>query len=492
MELCELTIHEAANLLAARSISAVELMRSVLDQIDRLDESVGAYISVRTPEELLAEADRADKQFAHGSQTGPLTGIPLAIKDNLCTKGLRTSCASQMLANFTPPYDAAAVSALTMAGGIIVGKTNMDEFAMGSSTENSAMHITRNPHNLERVPGGTSGGSAAAVAANMCIAALGTDTGGSIRQPASFCGVVGMKPTYGLVSRYGLIAYGSSLDHVGALTKDVQDARFLTQVISYHDPRDSTCLDVDRTGILDARAERSRLKIGVPREYFGEGLDADVRDCVTKTLDLLSAHGHETVEVTLPLTEYAIPTYYIIACSEASSNLARYDGCQYGHRCRESSDFIQMVCRTRAEGFGAEVKRRIMLGTYALSSGYYDAFYLKATKVRSLLAQDFHRAFQDCDLLLHPVAPSPAYRIGEKIEDPLAMYLGDIYTIPANLIGLPAISIPVAYSRDGLPIGVQFTGPVLSDGLVLDAAQMTEKLLLNRTARKAGDEGDDR
>ena len=479
MELAAQTATQLRGSLDKGETSCVEVMRAVLREIERREPSVQAYITIRPETELLQEAEAVDLRRRRGEKIGALAGLPVAVKDNICTNGLLTTCASRMLEQFVPPYDATVIRRIRQADGIIIGKTNMDEFAMGSSTENSAIKVTHNPHDLERVPGGTSGGSAAAVAANETILAIGSDTGGSVRQPASFCGVVGFKPTYGRVSRYGLIAYGSSLDQIGPVTKDVADAALLFSVIAGHDPLDSTSIP-EPVPDCALRSSSGRLRIGVPQEYFGPGLDAKVRSCVESVLRTLEEHGHETVPVSLPHTEYAVPAYYIIACAEASANLARYDGVRYGFRAERCENVMDMYSRTRAEGFGPEVIRRIILGTYVLSSGYYDAYYLRAQKVRTLIRRDFTAAFVKCDVIAHPVAPTPAYKIGEKVDDPLAMYLGDIYSVTANLAGLPAISIPCGKTSGGLPVGLQFTAGAMQEKLLLSAAFALEKSVLKQ------------
>ncbi len=470
-----MTAGEIRDAIAGRRLSAREAVEGCLRQIERLDGQVGAFLSVGT-DRALDLADRIDGRLARGEQVGVLAGVPVAVKDNMCTRFGKTTCASKILADFGSPYDATVVAKLEAAGAIIVGKTNLDEFAMGSSTENSGMFVTRNPWDPACVPGGSSGGSAAAVAARMVPAALGSDTGGSIRLPASFCGVVGLKPTYGRVSRYGLVAYGSSLDQIGPMTRAVRDAALLLDVISGHDGRDSTSIDAPATQSA-ARLDEpiGTLRIGVAREYLGEGLTDEVRAAVEAAIDVYRGLGAEVVEVSLPHSEYAIAAYYLIAMAEASSNLSRYDGVHYGYRTPEPDDFIDLYSKSRAEGFGAEVKRRIMLGTYALSSGYYDAYYLKALKVRTLIKDDFVEAFKKCDVLACPVSPTPAFRIGEKIEDPLTMYLGDVYTISLNLAGLPGVSIPAGQSEAGLPIGLQLMGPHLQEERLLQIAHAFEK-----------------
>ena len=456
-KLAEMTACDLKVLLDRREISCVEVMQSVLGEIRAKETDIHAFITLRDEADLLRDAAAVDTRRRRGENIGPLVGLPVAVKDSIITKGLRTTAGSRMLEHFIPPYDATVIRKIREADGIILGKTNCDEFCMGSTTENSAYGPTRNPHDLTRVPGGTSGGSAAAVAAHMTILALGSDTGGSVRQPASFCGVVGLKPTYGRVSRFGLIAYGSSLDQIGPITKSVEDAALLLSVISGHDPLDSTSLNLPPT------SPDRKLRIGIPQEYFGPGLDPEVRTAIESALARMERDGHTLVEVRLPHTEYAIPTYYLIACAEASANLARFDGVRYGHRTPEPPGLQEMYARTRSEGFGEEVKRRIVLGTYVLSAGYYDAYYLRAQKTRTLIRHDFEEAFKVCDIIANPVAPTTAYKLGEKTDDPLAMYLGDIYSVMANLTGLPAISRPVDLSRSNLPTGIQFTARSLDD-----------------------------
>ncbi|MFQ6048012.1 MAG: Asp-tRNA(Asn)/Glu-tRNA(Gln) amidotransferase subunit GatA, partial [Phycisphaerae bacterium] len=446
--------------------SAVEAVQRCLGRIERLDGVVRAFISV-DGERALGRAEQIDRRLARGEPVGALAGVPVAVKDNICTRFGYTTCASKILANFASPYDATVVERLEAAGAIIVGKTNLDEFAMGSSTENSGMFVTRNPWRSEYVPGGSSGGSAAAVAARMVPAAIGSDTGGSIRQPAAFCGVTGLKPTYGRVSRYGLVAYGSSLDQIGPITQDVADAALLLGVIAGHDRRDSTCIDAPVPDYLGRLSEPlGPVRIGVAREYFGEGLDGEVRQAIEQALEVYRQGGAEIVEVSLPHSEYAIAAYYLIAMAEASSNLARYDGVHYGYRTARPEDFIDLYCTSRAEGFGPEVKRRIMLGTYALSSGYYEAYYLKALKVRTLIRRDFDRAFERFDVLLSPTSPTVAFKIGERADDPLAMKMADICTIPVNLAGIPALSVPCGFS-EGLPVGLQIMGKPFDEETIL-------------------------
>jgi aspartyl-tRNA(Asn)/glutamyl-tRNA(Gln) amidotransferase subunit A len=471
-DLFRLTIAAARDLLARREISAQELTRACLDRIAEVDRRLNAFITL-CPSEAFAQAAAADERLARGDAPA-LCGIPLAIKDIYLTRGVRTTCASKILGNFVPPYDATVIARLREAGAIFLGKANMDEFAMGSSSENSAFGPTRNPYDLTRVAGGSSGGSAAAVAADECIAALGTDTGGSIREPASFCGVFGIKPTWSRVSRYGVIAFASSLDQVGPFTKTARDAAILLNTLAGVDPHDSTCAarpvpDYERALTGDLRG----LMIGVPREYFVAGMAREVEDSIRAALKQYEALGATTVEVTLPHTDYAIATYYILATAEASANLARYDGIRYGLRVPGDNN-IELYNRTRAQGFGAEVKRRIMLGTFALSSGYYDAYYLKAQKVRTLIRRDFERAFERCDLIATPVAPTTAFKLGEKMADPLQMYLSDIFTISVNLAGLPGLSIPCGYDSAGMPIGLQLIGPPFDEETMLRAADAYE------------------
>ena len=473
MDLFRLKAHELQQKLSRREVSAVEITQSVLARADKVDSTIQSFIT-RTPEAALAQAKRVDEKLARGENVSPLAGIPGALKDNMCTKGIKTTCASKILANFVPPYDATITEKLAAADAVIVGKANMDEFAMGSSTENSGFFVTRNPWDAERVPGGSSGGSGAAVAAGEAIWSLGSDTGGSIRLPAAYCGVVGLKPTYGRVSRYGLVAYASSLDQIGPFARDVRDCALVLGAISGHDRRDSTSINApvpDYTAKLEAGVKG--LKIGLPREYFVAGMQPEVEAAIRRSIDELVKMGAELVEVSMPNTQYALATYYLIATAEASSNLGRYDGVGFGHR-GEGSDIVSMYKRSRAEGFGPEVQRRIMLGTYALSSGYYDAYYLKALKVRTLIKQDFDRAFGQVDVLIAPIAPTTAFKIGEKVEDPLAMYLVDVCTIPSNLAGVPALSLPCGFV-EGLPVGMQIIGPHLSEATLLQVAYTFEQ-----------------
>jgi aspartyl-tRNA(Asn)/glutamyl-tRNA(Gln) amidotransferase subunit A len=457
VELYRLTIHEAGKLLKKGEISSVELTSAVFDRIEAVEDKVSAYLTL-VKDRAMAQAEVADDLIRRG-EGSPLTGIPLAIKDILCTEGIRTTCGSKILENFTPPYSSTVVKKLSEAHGVILGKTNLDEFGMGSSNEHSAFMLTHNPWDLTRIPGGSSGGSAAATAADECIGALGTDTGGSIRQPASHCGVVGLKPTYGRVSRFGLVAFASSLDQVGPITKDVTDCAILMNEICGYDPADSTSVPrsvPDHTKSL--QSELDGLVAGVPKEYHVEGLDADVSQAVGDAIKVLEGLGLTCKEVSLPHTQHAVATYYIIAPAEASSNLARYDGVRYGLREAASGDLIGMYRNTRSKGFGSEVQRRIIIGTYALSAGYYEAYYGKASQVRTLIMEDFKQAFKTCDVLLSPVAPTPAFKLGEKLDNPLSMYLSDIFTLPPSLAGIPGISVPCGFSREGLPIGLQILG----------------------------------
>ncbi|MEM1253105.1 MAG: Asp-tRNA(Asn)/Glu-tRNA(Gln) amidotransferase subunit GatA [Cyanobacteria bacterium P01_H01_bin.21] len=460
--------------LTQKEHSAVEITQTYLDQLQALEPKLHSFLTV-TAEKALAQAQQVDAAIAAGETLGPLTGIPIALKDNLCTKGIRTTCASKILDGFVPPYESTVTQRLATAGAIFLGKTNMDEFAMGSSTENSAYQLTANPWDTARVPGGSSGGSAAAVAADQAPISLGSDTGGSIRQPAAYCGVVGMKPTYGLVSRFGLVAFASSLDQIGPFSRTVEDAAILLQTIAGYDAKDSTSLKVkipDYTQHL--KTDLNGKRIGLVTETFGEGLDGDVAKAMDAAIEQLKELGAEIVEISCPNFRYGLPTYYIIAPSEASSNLARYDGVRYGMRS-DTDNLLSMYKQTRAEGFGAEVKRRIMIGTYALSAGYYDAYYLQAQKVRTLIKQDFEAAFKDVDVLMTPTVPSTAFKAGEKVDDPLSMYLSDLMTITVNLAGLPGISIPCGFDQAGLPIGMQLIGNALREDLLFEVASAYEK-----------------
>ena len=476
MQLHSLTIHELQDLLAKGEVTSLDITRSVLKRIEAVEEKINAFITL-DKDGALAQAEEADKMRARG-EGGDLCGIPLAIKDLLCTKGLKTTAGSKILEGFIPPYDATVITKLKEAGAVIVGKLSMDEFAMGSSNENCAYGVPKNPWDLNHICGGSSGGSAAAVAADECIASLGSDTGGSIRQPASHCGVVGIKPTYGRVSRYGLLAYASSLDQIGPLTKDVRDAAIMMNAISGYDPKDSTSMDQPVPDYTAALAtDLNGLKIGIPKEFFGEGLDPEVAAAVNNGIAKLKEAGAETVEISLPHTEYGVAAYYIIAPAEASSNLARYDGVKYGYRDHDQETLMEMYRHTRSQGFGEEVKRRIIIGTYALSSGYYDAYYKKASQVRTLITEDFNKAFEQCDVLVSPVTPSPAWKIGEKVDDPLSMYLSDILTISTNLAGLPGISVPCGISASGLPIGMQIQASHFAEEKLFNVAYALETRL---------------
>lgn len=475
MSLCTLTISEARAKLSAGELSAVELTRAVLDRIQATDGRLHAYLHV-CADAALNQAAAADRMLAAGAPPPPLCGIPIALKDVILTRGIRSTAGSKILEDFIPPYDATVTRWLREAGAVIVGKANCDEFAMGSSNENSAYAACRNPWNTDRVPGGSSGGSAAAVAADQACASLGTDTGGSIRLPAAFCGVVGLKPSYGRVSRFGVVAYASSLDQVGPLTKDVRDCALLLQAIAGHDPRDTTSVDApvpDYTAEVDAGVRG--LRIGIPREYFVDGMQPEVEAAVRRAVGGLEDMGTEVVPVSLPHTEYAVAAYYVVAMAEASSNLARYDGVRYGYRAADVAYLADMYRATRARGFGNEVKRRIMLGTYVLSAGYYDAYYLQAQKVRTLVRRDFLHAFETCDLIATPVAPTTAFLVGEKMDDPLTMYLSDIFTIAVNLAGLPGVSVPCGFDDRGMPIGLQLIGRAFDEATLLRAAYAHEQ-----------------
>lgn len=480
MDILAYSAVELAQAIKAGETTAVEAMKAVLDRIDASEESIHAYVTIDR-EAALAKAEAVQKQIEAGELTGPLAGVPVAIKDNMCTEGVLTTCSSRILGNFIPTFTAEAVKNLEKAGAVMIGKTNMDEFAMGSTTETSAYGVTRNPWNTEHVPGGSSGGSAAAVAAEECFFALGSDTGGSIRQPASFCGVVGLKPTYGTVSRYGLIAYGSSLDQIGPLTKNVTDCATVMEAIASHDTKDSTSIDRAAIGkdtdFTSALIEDVKgMKIGIPRDYFGDGLDSEVKGAVLAAAKALEAKGAIVEEFDLSLVEYAIPTYYTIAAAEASSNLERFDGIKYGYRTSEYEGLHNMYKKTRSEGFGPEVKRRIMLGSFVLSSGYYDAYYLKALRVKAMIRKAFDDAFSKYDLILGPVAPTTAPKLGDSLSDPLKMYLGDIYTISVNLAGLPGISVPCGVDSQGLPIGMQLLADSFEEKKLIQAAYTYEKI----------------
>jgi aspartyl-tRNA(Asn)/glutamyl-tRNA(Gln) amidotransferase subunit A len=478
MALNKKTAHELATQLQAGETTSREITQETLSHIEAVDAEINAFISVDR-EGALLQADDIDRRRQEGEKLGPLAGIPIALKDVLCVKNGRTTCGSHILENYIAPYDATAVARLREAGLVFVGKTNMDEFAMGSSNENSYFGPVRNPRDTTRVPGGSSGGSAAAVAADETVLALGSDTGGSVRQPAGYCGVVGLKPTYGRISRYGLVAYASSLDQIGPMSKDVTDAALLLQTIAGYDARDSTSIDApvpDYTAALNG--DLQGLKVGLAKEHFPAELNTEIAAAIRSAASALENAGAELVDISLPVAghaEYCIGTYYLIAMAEASANLSRYDGVKFGHRSSDAKDLLEMYLQSRSEGFGTEVKRRIMLGTYALSTGYYDAYYLKAQKVRTLIRQDFEKAFAQCDVLLSPVAPTTAFKLGEQLEDPLQMYLNDIYTASVNLAGIPGISVPFTTAADGLPIGAQLLSPLLGEEVLLRAAYALEQ-----------------
>lgn len=493
VELYQYTIHELSRMIKLKEIGVYELTKYFLNRIKEKDSKIGAYITI-TEEEALKRAEEVQKGIDRGEFNSLLAGIPMALKDNICTMGIPTTCASRMLSNFVPPYNATVVEKLYQNGAVLLGKLNMDEFAMGSSTESSYFKITKNPVDPERVPGGSSGGSAAAVAAGEAVYALGSDTGGSIRQPASYCGVVGLKPTYGAVSRFGLVAYASSFDQIGPITKDVLDCAIVFNAIAGKDEFDATSSDFKhpdyaeelnnlynrycceneciKSGILKG------IKIGIPREFIDDGVDEDVRKAILKAAKIFESLGAECEEFSLPIMEYVIPTYYIIAFAEASSNLARYDGIKFGYRAEKFEDLMDFYKTTRSEGFGIEVKRRILLGTYVLSSGYYDAYYKKALKARTLISRDFNKAFEKYNVIMGPVTPDTAFKIGEKTDDPIKMYMGDIFTVPVNIVGLPAISIPCGKDRNNLPIGLQLIGKHFDEKTILKAAFLFEKVVL--------------
>jgi aspartyl-tRNA(Asn)/glutamyl-tRNA(Gln) amidotransferase subunit A len=474
MELNQLTIHELQEKIKSGETSAVQIAEAVFSRIDAVEERVHSFIRLMKEEAMIA-AEKADDDIKKGNIKA-LTGIPVALKDIVCTKGITTTCGSHILYNFVPPYDATVVEKLRDAGAVFVGKANMDEFAMGSSTETSYFGVTRNPWDLTRIPGGSSGGSAAAVAADECIASIGSDTGGSIRQPAALCGVVGMKPTYGRVSRFGLIAFASSLDQIGPFTKDVEDCAIMMNALAGFDPKESTSVPME---VPDYRQYLGRdirgWRVGIPKEYFIEGIDPEVNAAMKNAIAVIEKIGGKCVDISLPHTEYCLAVYYIIAPAEASSNLARYDGVRYGFRSGDGSDLLDMYKNTRSQGFGAEVKRRIMIGTYALSAGYYDAYYKKASQVRALIKRDFEEAWEKCDVILTPTTPTPAFKIGEKTDNPLQMYLSDIFTISTNLAGIPGISVPCGFTSDGLPVGIQFLAGHFEEGKLIQIASAYER-----------------
>lgn len=475
MELYEYTAAELSKLLRDKKCSAVEIAKSTFTRIDAVEDKVGAYLTI-TKEKALGRAAEIDDMLKHGKTLSPIAGIPVGIKDNICTKGVKTTCASKILEDFEPPYSATVIKKLDDAGAVFTGKMNLDEFAMGSSCENSHFKKTHNPRGLERVPGGSSGGSAAAVAAGEAAIALGSDTGGSIRQPSSFCGVVGLKPTYGAVSRFGLVAFASSLDQIGPFGRCVKDAAMLFDAIKGHDNYDATSVDKQFYSIADKLSGNVKgLKIGIPAEYFGKGVDAAVKEKVMNAAHELEKLGAQLVNISLPSTDYALSAYYIIACAEASSNLARFDGVKYGYRAEKFDNLIDMYERSRSEGFGTEVKRRIMLGTFVLSSGYYDAYYKRAKLTQNRIADEFNNAFQNCDVILTPTSPVTAFKLGDRTDDPLKMYAADICTVPVNIAGLPAVSIPCGNDANGLPVGCQLIGPKFAEQAILNTAYSYEQ-----------------
>ena len=476
MGLMDYTAVALGKKIKAGEVTVMEAAEAAMAAIEAKEDSYHCYVTIRDKEEVLKRAQELQKQIDDGTLTGPLAGVPVAIKDNMCTEGMLTSCSSKILSNFVPPYTAEAVLNLEKAGALIIGKTNMDEFAMGSTTETSWYGPTKNPWNPENVPGGSSGGSAAAVAAGECSYALGSDTGGSIRQPSSYCGVVGMKPTYGTVSRYGLVAYGSSLDQIGPMAKDVTDCAVILEAIASYDPKDSTSVKRESYDFVSALKDDVKgMKIGIPSDYLGEGLDSEVKEAILAAAEVLKEQGAIVEQFDLSLVEYAIPAYYVIASAEASSNLARFEGVKYGYRTPEYTDLHNMFKKTRSDGFGPEVKRRIMLGSFVLSSGYYDAYYLKALRTKALIKQAFDRAFEKYDVILGPAAPTTAPKLGESLSDPIKMYLGDIYTISVNLAGLPGICVPCGTDKSGLPIGLQLIGDCFKENNILRAAYTYEK-----------------
>lgn len=470
MKLYEKTAHELAKMLRAKETTVPEIIESVFENIENNEDNINAYISLQK-EEALKKANEIQNQFDSSKEMPILAGIPIAIKDNICTKGVKTTCASKMLENFEPPYNATVIEKLEAQNAIIIGKTNLDEFAMGGSTENSAFKLTKNPHDLERVPGGSSGGSAASVASNEAVMSLGSDTGGSIRQPSSFCGVVGLKPTYGTVSRFGLVAFASSLDQIGPITKDVEDAAILFNAIAGHDEKDTTSVNMEYPDYTKALQKGvDGLKIGLPKELFGEGVNSEVKEVILNKTEELKQQGAIVEEISMPSIDRALSIYYIISSAEASSNLSRFDGVKYGYRSKDSNGTNEMYENTRSEGFGSEVKRRIMLGTYVLSSGYYDAYYNKALKARTLIINEFNKAFEKYDVIIGPTSPTTAFKIGEKVDNPLEMYLSDICTVPVNIAGLPAISVPVGVDSKNLPIGMQIIGKAFDEPTILKVA----------------------
>lgn len=468
-----MNLTELRKKLDSKEISSVELTKEYLKKSEKFNPELGAYITI-CPDEALKSAEAADKKIAEG-ESSPLLGIPLAIKDNICTKGIRTTCASKMLEDYIPPYNASVMEKLSAAGAVVLGKTSMDEFAMGGSSQNCAFQKPKNPHDLSRVPGGSSGGSAAAVAAGLCSAALGSDTGGSIRQPASFCGVTGMKPTYGTVSRYGLVAFGSSLDQIGPIANSARDCALILNTISGHDVHDQTSKNVKIDFSSKLGSDIKGIKIGIPKEFFADGIENDVKEAVLKAADFYKEKGAELLEVSMPSLKYAVSAYYLLACAEASSNLSRYDGVKYGYRTSNPESYDELVRKSRSEGFGDEVKRRILLGTYALSSGYYDAYYKKAMAVRQQFRKEHEEIFSKCDCMLTPTAPTVAYHTNENIDDPVKMYLADICTVTANIAGIPAISTTCGYNRDGMPIGFSLSAKQFDDARIIQLADVFEQ-----------------
>lgn len=486
MDLNKMTIKKAAELLNSGEVSSRELTIGCLDRIKKVDCDVKAFLTV-DEENALEMADKADKLRRSGGEISPINGIPMALKDNMCVKDMKCTCGSKILENFIPPYDSTVAEKIKSAGGVILGKLNMDEFAMGSSNENSAYFKTRNPWDLDSVPGGSSGGAAASVAAGEVLFSLGSDTGGSIRQPASFCGVVGLKPTYGLVSRYGLVAFASSLDQIGPIARSVEDCAAVLDIILGHDSKDTTSTSISRMDFTDClNYDIKKIKIGVPRDFLSDGMDADVSAAIDNAIEKYAELGAEIVDITLPSSEFALSAYYIVSSAEASSNLARYDGIKYGYRTDQYDNLIDLYKKTRSEGFGKEVKRRIMLGTYVLSSGYYDAYYLKALKARTLIKNDFENAFKSCDVILTPTSPSTAFKLGEKTDDPMTMYLSDIYTVPVNMAGLPALSVNCGFDKKGLPIGMQLITKAFGDRDIIGAGHAFE---INTDFNKMADLG---
>lgn len=470
MKLYEKTAHELAKMLRAKETTVPDIVESVFENIENNEKNINAYISLQK-EEALKKANEIQKEFDSGKEMPVLAGIPIAIKDNICTKGVKTTCASKMLENFEPPYNATVIEKLEAQNAIIIGKTNLDEFAMGGSTENSAFKLTKNPHDLERVPGGSSGGSAASVASNEAVMSLGSDTGGSIRQPSSFCGVVGLKPTYGTVSRFGLVAFASSLDQIGPIAKDVEDVAILFNAIAGHDEKDTTSVNMEYPDYTKALEKGvTGLRIGLPKEFFGEGINPEVKEAMLSKIEELKQQGVIVEEISMPSIDRALSIYYIISSAEASSNLSRFDGVKYGYRSKDSNGTNEMYENTRSEGFGSEVKRRIMLGTYVLSSGYYDAYYNKALKARTLIINEFNKAFEKYDVIIGPTSPTTAFKIGEKVDNPLEMYLSDICTVPVNIAGLPAISVPIGVDSKKLPIGMQIIGKAFDEATILKVA----------------------